>query len=219
MKKFTKFSVIFLLVILIPCLVFAGTKGKITGMVLDKDTGEPLPGVNITVKGTYLGASTDLNGTYFIINVPVGTYELEVSYIGYHTVKIQNVRISADLTTRQNFNLQGTIMELGEVIVVTATRPLIQQDLTASRSITTSDELMAIPFENVEDVTAITAGFVDGQARGGRDGEVLYQIDGVTTMDPMGGTFEANVPEFAIEEISIITGGFSTEYGLSLIHI
>ncbi|NOX38897.1 MAG: TonB-dependent receptor plug domain-containing protein [Calditrichaeota bacterium] len=210
--RYFKLLIVLLSLFLVGYL-FAGTTGKITGLVTDKKTGEPLPGVNIVLEGTNYGAATDVDGVYFILNVPAGTYTLRAIYLGYKTVEVQQVRVMADLTTRIDIQMEEVPLELGEEVVVVAERPLIQKDLTASRTIATSEEIMAIPFENVEDIVAITPGFVAGHARGGRAGEVLYQIDGVTTMDPMFNTFEADVPEFAVEEVSIITGGFSTEYG------
>jgi len=64
-------------------MAFAGTTGKIAGKVIDASTRQPLPMVNIQIVGTTYGAATDLDGNYFIINVPVGTYSLRASIIGY----------------------------------------------------------------------------------------------------------------------------------------
>jgi len=58
--------------------VWAGTTGKIVGQVVDAETGEPLPGANIQIEGTPMGAATDEDGQFLIINVPVGTYTVEV---------------------------------------------------------------------------------------------------------------------------------------------
>lgn len=206
-------TILTLFLLFVPYLVFGGTKGKIAGSVIDKQNKSPLPGVNVIIKDTQIGAATDINGEYFIINIPAGTYTVEFIYVGYKTVIVENVRIQADLTTRLDFELEPSIMELEDQIVVIAKRPIIQQDLTSSRTIMNSKELEAIPFEDVQNIVNITPGVVDGNFRGGRDGETLYQIDGVTTMDPMFNNFDTDIPEFAIEEISVITGGFSAEYG------
>ncbi len=208
-----KIAVFVFLLISLPVFLFAGTTGKIAGKVTDKSSGEPLPGVNVIIEGTTLGAATDINGDFYILNVPVGTYTVKVVYVGYRTMTFKNVRVQADLTTRLDVEMEPSVMELEEQIVVTAERPIIQQDLTASRTIVSSQELEAIPFENVENIVNITPGVVGGRFRGGRSGETLYQIDGVTTMDPMFNSFDTDVPEFAVEEVSVITGGFSAEYG------
>jgi len=59
--------------------LYAGTTGKIKGNIYDKLSGDLLPGVNIQVVGTSLGASTDVNGFYIILNIPPGRYKLETS--------------------------------------------------------------------------------------------------------------------------------------------
>jgi len=211
--KVIKNAILLVLLLFIPQLIFAATTGKIAGRVIDKKTGEALPGVNVVVEGTNLGASTDMDGFYFILNIPAGTYNVKFMYIGYKEVTVSNVRVMTNLTTKVNVEMEEAALDIGEEIVVVAERPLIQKDITGSQTITTAQELQAIPFEDVEDIVNITPGFIDGHARGGRAGEVLYQIDGVTTMDPWNNTFDTDVPEFAVEEVSVITGGFSAEYG------
>ena len=62
------------LLILLPVLLSAGTTGKIAGIVEDDKTGEPIPGATIRITGTELATQTDLDGEYFIINLPAGTY-------------------------------------------------------------------------------------------------------------------------------------------------
>lgn len=57
--------------------------GEIRGEVLDAQTGDPLPGANVLLKGTSMGASTDLDGNYSIPNIPSGGYVIRVSYVGY----------------------------------------------------------------------------------------------------------------------------------------
>jgi hypothetical protein len=95
-----------LTLILIPGLVVCGNTGKIAGKVTDAQTGEPIVGVNVVVEGTYLGAATDFDGNYTIINVPPGVYRVKASAIGYKTVVKENVRVSIDLTTRVDFQLE-----------------------------------------------------------------------------------------------------------------
>ncbi len=85
--------VVFLILLILFSSLVAGTTGKISGFVKDKNTGEPLPGVNILLVGTTLGASTDHDGYYVIVNVPVGLHELQVSYIGYKEILIKNIRV------------------------------------------------------------------------------------------------------------------------------
>jgi len=82
------------------------TKGRIEGIVLDKQTRAPLPAVNIIIKGTYMGAATDMNGQYFIKNISPGQYDLEVSIIGYKIQLKTGVKVVAGQTQTINFELE-----------------------------------------------------------------------------------------------------------------
>ncbi|MFN3345801.1 MAG: carboxypeptidase-like regulatory domain-containing protein, partial [Chloroherpetonaceae bacterium] len=60
-------------------------RGAITGRVLDKVTKEPVVGATVKVVGTELGAVADVNGKFTIQNIPVGTYQVKVSAVGYES--------------------------------------------------------------------------------------------------------------------------------------
>ncbi|MBN2031466.1 TonB-dependent receptor [bacterium] len=193
-------------------VLMGATTGKIAGRVISEETGEPLAGVNVIVEDTPFGAASDLNGEYFILNVPPGEYNVKAIMIGYATTIQEQVRVQIDLTTPLNFELIPQVLE-GETVTIVADRELIQKDLTASRKITTAAEVMAAPVESIQDAVRLTAGVSDDNFRGGRDGEVVYLLDGVTLLDPMTGTYESDIPLMSLEEISVTTGGFSAEYG------
>jgi hypothetical protein len=193
-------------------LVFASITGKITGRVTEKGTGNPLPGVNVIIIGTTFGSTTDLDGNYFILNVPVGAHSIRASMVGYTTITVEKVVITSDLTTRQDFLLSQATLDLGEVTIV-AEKPMMQKDVTASRSIKTSEDMMAMPVDNVYEVVNLTAGVVGNNFRGGRATEVNYLVDGASIMDPVAGQLRGSVPSDAVEELSTETGGFSAEYG------
>ena len=69
-----------------PVALHAQTTGKIAGRVTEADSGEPLPGANIVVAGTNMGATADVNGEYFILRVSPGMYEVRASLVGYQGV-------------------------------------------------------------------------------------------------------------------------------------
>ncbi|MGB3093443.1 MAG: carboxypeptidase-like regulatory domain-containing protein, partial [Candidatus Zixiibacteriota bacterium] len=77
-------------------LVFGGTTGKIAGVIKDKDTGEPLPGVAVMIVGTTMGAAANENGEYFILNLLPGVYKLRATLIGYAQFEVENVSVSLD---------------------------------------------------------------------------------------------------------------------------
>ncbi|MFA5729414.1 MAG: carboxypeptidase-like regulatory domain-containing protein [Candidatus Neomarinimicrobiota bacterium] len=91
---------------IIGCLtinLFGQTRSRISGSVHDAETSEPLIGVNIIVEDTELGAASDANGNYIIINVPVGTHRVRASMMGYEIKVLTDVMVSADRITRLEF--------------------------------------------------------------------------------------------------------------------
>ncbi len=83
----------FILTLFFFCItIYAGTTGKIAGVISDASTGEGLIGANILVEGTSLGAATDINGNYTILNLPPGVYSLKISSIGYKSVTVNDVQ-------------------------------------------------------------------------------------------------------------------------------
>ncbi|MCK9279475.1 MAG: TonB-dependent receptor [Melioribacteraceae bacterium] len=195
--------------------VFAGTTGKISGKVTDAKTGEPLIGVNIIIIGTNLGAASDIDGNYFIINIPPGSYELKASLIGYSTIINKEVRVSVDKTTRIDFVLSETSVEMND-IVVTAVKPIVQKDLTSTEAKVSGDQISMLPLEDVQSVVNLQAGVVDGHFRGGRANEVKYLIDGVSVNDAFSGTSALEAEVNSIEELQVLTGTFNAEYGEAL---
>jgi len=99
-----KYWLSLLLLLLVPGVMFAQS-GKIRGSVVDSKTKEPLIGANIIVEGTSMGAATDVDGAYLILNVSVGTYTIKATYVGYRTFTISNIRVNANLTTEANVEM------------------------------------------------------------------------------------------------------------------
>jgi len=197
-------------------LLTAGTTGKISGRIIDESTKKALIYCNVYIEGTTLGAITDTDGLYSILNVPPGGYTVTATYIGYNTVSYTNVQVSMDLTTILNFELSKTVLELGEVIIVEATRPLITKDLTASTAIVSADEIASLPVTEFQELLELQAGFVGGHVRGGRTGEVVYAIDGIPVTDVYDGSTVVDVNTNSIQELQFISGAFNAEYGRAL---
>ena len=120
------------IVLIFPVLIFAGTTGKIAGIVLDTKTDEPIPGATIRVVGTDIATQTDVDGEYFIINLPPGKYTVTVSSVGYQSLQKENVRVLLDLTTPVDFDFEQVDIPLDRQVKVYAERPPIQKDMTAS---------------------------------------------------------------------------------------
>jgi outer membrane receptor protein involved in Fe transport len=194
----------------------ASQSGKIVGRVIDATSRDPLIGANVTIEGVKRGAATDLDGYFFILNVTPGEYVVQASILGYAPVKFTEVRVSEGRTTNLEFKLEETVMAIGEAVTFVAKRPLIQPDMTDSRTTRTSDDIKFMPIGNIQDVVRLTPGSVGGSFRGGRDTEVSYLVDGASFVDPMTGDYEGFLPTLAFEEINVITGGLSAEYGNAL---
>jgi outer membrane receptor protein involved in Fe transport len=192
----------------------AQSSGKISGYVRDAKTKEPLPGVNVVIKDTKLGASTDLKGFYFILNVSPGKYEVKASMVGYQSVIQQEVIVNVDKTTRLDFYITDAAISVGKEIVVTAERPdVLPEKTSSSEIIRTEDILLAPGINDINDVISLSADVIDGHFRGGREGEELYNLSGMGIVNPLNRSLSFTPILSAIEEVEVITSGFSAQYG------
>jgi outer membrane receptor protein involved in Fe transport len=213
----------FSLVVVLLCAstLLAGTYGKIVGKAVDKKTGEALPMVNVILEGTAIGGSTDLEGRITIISVPPGNYRARATLLGYAAQVVTNVIVRADLTTTIQFEMTESALTLGTEVIVVAERPMLNKDETSKTSIIASETFSDLPVTSFQQVVALQAGFVTDaggelHARGGRSNEVVYLVDGVTTRDPMSGGMGTQLDKYTIQELQVLTGGFSAEYGQAL---
>ncbi|NOY76543.1 MAG: TonB-dependent receptor plug domain-containing protein, partial [Calditrichaeota bacterium] len=221
MKKQDK--LLWLVFTLFLCVFFSGRAiggqtGKLVGKVFDVDSGDPLPYANVILEKTTIGAATDMNGEFFVINIPPGVYTVTASMLGYQKMSIKNVQVFVDHTTHLRFGLKPMTLSLGKSVIVTAEQPLIQKDLTSTASSVTASEIRNMPVESFEDVLQLQAGIVkdsrgDLHIRGGRASEVAYLINGVSVSDPFSGGVAVEVNQEAIQELKVISGTFNAEYG------
>ena len=207
------------IIVLVSQFSFAGTTGKLAGRVTAKESGEPLIGANVMIEGSVLGAATDLDGNFYILQIPPGTYSIRFSMIGYQSLVINDVRMMVDLTTKANGALSESAVGLEEV-VVQAERAMIQTDVTYSQANISSEEVDMLPVEEFEDVLALQAGVVmtggEIHVRGGRGGEISYMIDGISVTDPYNSGLAVEIENNAIQELQFISGTFNAEYGQAM---
>ncbi len=102
--------------LLVPSLAFAQDTGTVEGLVTDGETGDPLPGANVTFPELDLGAATNPDGLYTIENVPEGTHTLRVTFIGYRA-KQRDVTVQAGESVQADFVLNVDRADLEEVVV------------------------------------------------------------------------------------------------------
>jgi outer membrane receptor protein involved in Fe transport len=187
--------------------------GKVSGAVIDAETGEPLIGCNVLILGTTLGASADAEGAYFILNVPPGKYDLQASLVGYQRVVQRGVIVNAGRTTKVDFKLVLAALQQQDV-VVEATRPDVEPEKTSTSAIIRSEEVQAIAgMRDVSDVLTLAADITDGHFRGGREGEEYYTLQGMGIINPLNSSSAFMPIMSAVEEVEVITSGFGAQYG------
>ena len=206
-----------LLIIVFPMMIFAGETGKVMGTVTDKANGNLLPGVNVVLEGTGMGAATDEDGDFYILNIPPGLYNVKLSYIGYAVITIENIRVTKDLTTNLYTVELSSEAIAGQEITVIADKPLIEINATNEVRVIRSEDIKNLPIRGVANIVALQTSVVqDGgnlHVRGGRAEEVGFYVDGVNVSDPFSLTRTGSIPNISIEEVSFQAGGFGAEYG------
>lgn len=182
------------LLFLLPVLAFGQQTGSITGTVTDAETGDTVPGVNVTLAELEQGAATDVEGNYTITGVPEGAYTLQASFVGYETFEAQ-VAVAAGEETVQDVQLATGAVGLDEV-VVTGYGTQRRADVTGSVSTVAAEEIQDVPVQNTESLlqgrsAGVTVNTTSGNPGGGFEVNIrgegsigggddpLYIVDGV----------------------------------------
>ncbi|MDZ7308244.1 MAG: TonB-dependent receptor, partial [candidate division KSB1 bacterium] len=239
-RKWTGIILVLLSVLaLLSSPLAAQEAGTIMGTITDARSGQPLPGANVVVLGTQLGATTRPDGT-FRIRITPGSYELQVSFIGYNRLR-EKVTVAAGETVTKNLALQENLIGLGEV-VVTGTR---QADRTVVESPVPIDVLTATEIrqtgltETSQIIQMLVPSFnfprpsiADGTdhvrpatLRGLGPDQVLVLVNGkrrhTTALVHVNGTIGRGttstdlnaIPAGAIERIEVLRDGAAAQYG------
>jgi len=213
-----KALILILLLIVGVSFLFAGTTGKLAGKVKD-ESGKGIAYVNVMVfqNGRRItGQLTKENGTYMIINIPPGEYEVRFQLQGYALVIVPNVRIYVDQTTTQNATMTKKSIVLDKVVVTATSKGPAKDEVSTTRKIDTQN-IANMAVSDVQDIVALQAGaiVVGGElhVRGGRANEVNYTIDNMSVSDPVDGGTALQVDPDAISDMKVMTGGFTAEYG------
>ncbi len=215
MKK----TIIMILLMLLTSVQFvAQNNGSIAGNIVDKETKQTIPGVNILLEGTYYGAATDFDGNYKMNDVAPGEYTVKISFIGYKTIQYTGIVIEANKTLQLDVEMEESSLTLDQEVIVVGDKPLIDVEETQSKKTISKEDIELAIVESVNDLVTQTAGVVKNDnsihIRGGRSYENAFLLDGVSVQDPLAGTgFGLQLSSNAIEEVEVITGGFNAEYG------
>ena len=151
-------------------LMVAQSSGKITGLVVDKEFGDPLIGVNVLINGTMQGAATDIDGKFVISLVAPGDYSLSVSMIGYQKQVIEGITVKGDEASNTEVILATESFETAEVVISAKAVMNTEASLLAKRqkSIVVSDAVSAEQFQ---------------KAGSGNAAEAVKQIVGASIVD------------------------------------
>ncbi len=211
-----------------PSLIWAAN-GKLSGTIKDARTGEPLIGANVMVEGIWrgnkivpfdgrLGAVADLEGFYYILNIPTETYAVKASMVGYEAKTITNVRVELDRTVTLNFTLKEMAID-GQSVTITAQKEVVQLDVSSSQIVMSKEETANLPVNTIQELMNLTPGVsvssYDNKVniRGGGSDQVMAYLDGFSLKDNVFNVPFLSYNRTSIEEISIQTGGFLAEYG------
>lgn len=195
MKKRMAFILLFSLIFLFLINIsgFAAVSGKIEGTVKDAESGNSLPGANVFIKETSLGAASDERGNYFIPSVPPGNYTLVAKYIGYQDEEMSNIKVQPDQTFKLDFKLKPVVLK-GETVTITAQAEgqlaAINQQLTSKEivNIISEAKIQELPDVNAAEAIGRLPGVSlirsSGEAsevvvRGMANGNVAININGM----------------------------------------
>jgi len=194
--------------------LWAGTTGKLAGQVVDRASGEPIPGVAVTVEGLRLGAATDADGRYFIIGVPPGAYSVRASLVGYTPITKAGVVVNIDRTTPVDFPLEATAIEVQGVTVI-APREVIQLDVAGSRATLDAQDVLSVPLaHSLTSALSSEPGVTATSIRGGTVDETQLMLNGHYMTDTRTNTFTTvGIPLTSVQEVQVLTSGFNAEYG------
>lgn len=196
-------------------LVFSQA-GSLKGKVTNKENKEPIPFANIVIEsGGHMvtGGSTDFSGEYHIRPINPGTYDLTITYVGFEPQKVKGVVIKSGQVVFYNIEMKPTQTVMTTFVVTEYAVPLIDADQTQSGATLTSEEIKKMPGRSAASVAATVGGvFTDengniGGIRGQRSSGTVTYVDGVRVRGSSG------VPQAAIDQVSVITGGLPAMYG------
>ena len=199
------------------------TKNDIKGYVKDAKSGEALPYANIILKGTNRGTTTNTDGYFVLVNVPVGICSLQVNYIGYkpQLIKLDNVATGLPLII---IKMEPTVINVQGVTVIAQAEMLDASSKQVSQLTFSPRQLSSLPsigevdvFRTMQLLPGIS-GASEGESglyiRGGTPDQNLVIFDGMTIyhVDHFFGFFSAFNAD-AIKDIQLYKGGFPAEYG------
>ena len=222
-KNFIAIIIFTSLIIFFSVCNLSGQTATIRGFVYEKETGEPVIFTNVYLSNTTFGSATDVNGYYIISNIPAGSYELMVTYLGYDTLRM-SITLKPDEIVNKKLYLKKGSFTL-ETINVTADKYEMRTETRTSVVKITPKQIKQIPSIGGQPDLAqylqvlpgvIFTGDQGGQLyiRGGSPIQNKVLLDGMIIYNPfhsigLFSVFDTDI----LRNADIYTGGFNAEYG------
>lgn len=208
-------KILFVLVAFLFANGLLAQSGSLQGKVIDKETREPIPFCNVIIEqdGSQIGgSSTDFDGAYTVKPIPAGKFTVKASYVGYNTMAQTGVIIRNEKITFLDLELTSSSQQLDQVEVVAYKVPLISKDQTQSGETVTSEQIEKMPGRSAAAVATTVAGVYSengeiGSIRGARSSGNVTYVDGVKIIG------SNTLPQSAIAEVAVVTGGIPAKYG------
>jgi iron complex outermembrane receptor protein len=225
MKTLLRFLLLILLAISAGQLAFGKTPpadGRITGKVTDKATGQPVPGVTITIPDLKIATSTDANGMYLLKRLPKGQYLIQVSSLGYAS---ETKVIDLGDTYSVDFKLSASNYELSDVVVTALGNTTTRKRATIPITVVTNKMIREGVANTAIDLVASQpgvnettegSGTTKPQINGLGFDRVLVLMDGVPQEDfQWGDDHGILIDPYAVHSAEVIRGPASLQYGAS----
>lgn len=199
--------------------ILAAQSGAIAGRVTDAGTGNPIPEARVQVEDEGLMVFTDGEGRFRLRGVRPGSHSVTATALGYRTTRRANITVTSGQAVVLTFSLTPQGIKLPEIMVESEIDQLLDPRVTETVQRITAAELRELPVTTVHEALILQAGVVGGSYRGGRLGQESFVIDGLgvkNNLDASSGALGLNVPTSVLQEATLVTNGFSAQYGQAL---
>lgn len=200
----------------LPPAAWAQTTGRIVGRVTSAETGKPIAGAQLSIRGTELGNLTAADGRYFVHGVPPGRWRLEASFLGFRT-EVREVPVFADRTVPVDFALVPSAVPAEPIEAIVPGEPLLLRDRSVTVHRESGEEARELPRDDIVEVIGLSPGVYGDRdelvLRGGRVTEAAVYLDGVLLTDYARQSLSARPGIFGLEEVDVLTGAFGPEFG------
>jgi outer membrane receptor protein involved in Fe transport len=195
-----------------------GAPAGIKGTVRDKESGQLLDYANVLLVGSTRGTMSLGGGVFYFNGMAPGSYTIKVLYLGYAPME-QTVTIRSGEMANLAYDLETVIVEQLQAFDVEGDEYMVEVKSAVTEHKVSSETFQKYAIDSVEDALAKQAGVVSRAGelyvRGGRSGEVKYQVDGVSVSNPLG-TGHLEVSTLSVDNTSMVTGGLDAKYGNAL---